>query len=97
MAPTFLCLHGHSHKYLVSLRSNIVNINIPSLSDISDQIPSIVEISFDFHKGYVNNLSLKRISIENEEVIDNAHFDLSARRVIHSPILNIDPMYKRKK
>ena len=33
--PSFICLHGHSHKFLYNVNGNRINVNIPSLSNVS--------------------------------------------------------------
>lgn len=94
--PSFVCLHGHSHKFLYSEKNGRININIPTLSNIMQDNPGIVELSFSFYKGYVSNLNIKHISIEDEKVLFRKRCDLSNRNVEHKSILNIDSYYERR-
>lgn len=94
--PSFVCLHGHSHKFIYSERNGKININIPTLSNIMQDNPGIVELSFSFYKGYVSNLNIKHISIEDEKVLFRKRCDLSNRNVEHKSILNIDSYYERR-
>lgn len=95
--PSFICLHGHSHKFLYNVNGNRINVNIPSLSNILETNPGVVEISFSFYKGYVNSLHIKHISLEDEKVIDKLHPDISGRNVEYKPILNLNQYYERGK
>lgn len=94
--PSFVCLHGHSHKFLYSEKNGRININIPTLSNIMQDNPGIVELSFSFYKGYVSNLNIKHISIEDEKVLFRKRCDLSNRNVEYKTILNIDSYYERR-
>ncbi len=94
--PSFVCLHGHSHKFLYNERNGKININIPTLSNIMQDNPGIVELSFSFYKGYVNSLNIKHISIEDEKVLFKKKCDLSNRDIEYKPILNLDPYYERR-
>ena len=96
-SPTFLCLHGHSHKFLYNSNGDRINLTIPSLSNVLQQNPSIVELSFKFHKGYANSLIVKHINIEKDEILNGINFDLSNRQLSYTTILNLDPVYKRRK
>ena len=95
--PSFICLHGHSHKFLYNVNGNRINVNIPSLSNVVETNPGVVEISFSFYKGYVNTLHIKHISLEDEKVIDKLHPDISNRNVEYKPILNLNQYYERGK
>ena len=94
--PSFICLHGHSHKFLYNVNGNRINVSVPSLSDILLQNPGVVELSFVFHKGYVNNLLIKHISLEDEKVINRLHPDMKSRSVEYKPTLNLDPQYRKR-
>lgn len=95
--PSFICLHGHSHKFLYSVNGNRINVNIPSLSDILVQNPGVVEISFSFYKGYVNSLHIKHISLEDGKIIDKLHPDITNRNIEYKPILNLDSQYEKRR
>lgn len=95
--PSFICLHGHSHKFLYNVNGNRINVNIPSLSDVLETSPCVVEISFSFYNGYVNSLHIKHISLEDEKVIDKLHPDITQRNIEYKPILNLDPQYERRR
>lgn len=91
-----IILHGHSHKYINSFKKDILNITIPSLSDINALIPSALELEISFEKGYITNAITKQIYFGNEDIILNES-NFSFRRNIkngNTPIQNVEP-YKQ--
>lgn len=94
--PTFICLNGHTHRFKYYIRDNKVFVNVPSLSNVMKYNPGVVEISFAFNKGYVNDLLIKHISIEDEKVIDRIYPDMKSRSIEYKPTLNLDPQYRKR-
>ena len=79
-----LVLHGHSHKYATSYFNGTLNVTIPTLSDLTDLVPSALELNISFNKGYMANLVIKHIFFgKSSKILSEATFDLSKRRSIN--------------
>lgn len=59
-------LFGHFHNYKTCIGSNnSLQVNVPTLSDLTDTFPSALEMELNFEKGYINFVDLKHIYFEN--------------------------------
>ena len=87
-----IILHGHSHIYTIEIKNNCLNITLPSISDIIQPMPSVIELDLDFNKGYINNVVSKQIFFGNQDIVlSEATFDLlTNRNVTYEPIRNIE-------
>lgn len=57
-----IILMGHSHLYRVSSTyKNSLYIKVPTLSNLSDSIPSMLDMALFFNEGYVNNVNISQI------------------------------------
>lgn len=90
-------LHGHSHKYSSKFENGMLKIAVPSLSNIINEVPSLLELNISFNKGYFNEVLVKQILfLDNDVVIsENLYNLLNFRNIDYSTILNIDSGYKR--
>lgn len=88
-----LILLGHFHKYATRMKDNSLNVTIPSLSDINESLPSVLELELDFSKGYIDNAIIKHIYFGNKDVVlSESTFDLLTNRTVYyEPIRNIEP------
>ena len=66
-----IILHGHSHKYICQPRKDVLNITIPSLSNVGTNIPSALELEISFGKGYITSANTKQIYFGSEDIILN--------------------------
>lgn len=91
-----IVLHGHSHKYLTDFRRGVLWVTIPTLCNITQSVPSALELSINFKKGYINEANVKHIYFgPSDIVLSESLFDLlKNRNVEYSPIINIEP-YKK--
>lgn len=87
-----IILHGHHHKYKTSMKGNLLDVTIPSLSNINQPMPSVLELDLDFYKGYISNAVIKQVYFGNQDIIlGESSFDLlSNREVTYEAIRNIE-------
>lgn len=79
-----IVLHGHSHKYSTEIRNNALNITIPTLSGINQQMPSALELDIYFSKGYIANSVIKHLYFGSEDIVlSESTFDLLKGRTIN--------------
>ena len=79
-----LTLHGHAHKYVTELKENGgLDIVVPSLSNLSDTLPTALEMNLYFRFGKVEKVDLKQIYFDNTDIIlSEGNYDLSIHRSI---------------
>lgn len=87
-----IILHGHFHKYTIEIKNNALNITIPTLSNIMQPIPSVLELDLSFNKGYIANALIKHIYLGKQDIIlSESTFDLLKDRTVdYGPIKNIE-------
>ena len=86
---SIIVLHGHAHKYVAGIdKHNILNVAVPSLSDITNTFPTVLELELQFNKGYIKQAYLKQMYFaDNLTTLNEAYFDLlKNRHVIAMPI-----------
>lgn len=90
-----IILHGHSHKYSTRIINDVLNITIPTLSNILQEMPSALELNLSFYKGYIKDVSIKQIYFgTNDFILNEQNYDLlKNREVSYVPIKNIE-LYK---
>lgn len=85
-----IILFGHTHQYSTAFKDNVLNVKVPSLSNIITSMPSALELSLHFSKGYIDEALVKQIYFGQEDVVLNeSNFDFS-RLVTVEPIRNIE-------
>lgn len=87
-----IILHGHSHKYSTGIKNSILNITISTLSNITQVMPSALELNLNFNKGYITNSVVKHIYFgDSDIVLGESSFDLTGQRSLNtSNIINIE-------
>lgn len=68
-----IILHGHSHKFLIKRVSSTLNINIPSLSNINQLMPSALELELKFNGGYISSVEIKHIYFGEHDINLSEH------------------------
>ena len=92
-----IILHGHSHKFTAGLEGSTLNITLPTLSNILQPMPSVLEMNIHFNKGYIENTTVKQVYFgEQDIVLSEMNFDLLRGRNVNldTPINNVEG-YKR--
>lgn len=64
-----IILHGHSHKFLTHMKDNALNINIPTLSEINQRMPSALELNLSFHKDYIEDCIIKHLYFGEQDIV----------------------------
>ncbi len=87
-----LVLHGHYHIYKTFIKNNVLNVSIPSLSGIIQQMPTILEIGINFNNGYFETTYIKQVHLGDQDVVlGEFAYDLSSNRIIPSePLKNTE-------
>lgn len=92
-----IILHGHSHKFVAGLDGSTLNITLPTLSNILQQMPSALEMNIHFNKGYIENTTVKHIYFGDQDIVlSEMNFDLLRGRNVNldTPLSNVEA-YKR--
>lgn len=92
-----ITLHGHSHKYKTTFIDNKLNITLPSLSNIMNLMPSVLELNLKFSNEYgcIENAIVKNIYFDSEDItLSESEFKFN-RDTSNTSIDNIEP-YKSK-
>lgn len=87
-----IILHGHSHKYSTDFKNGLLNVTIPTLSEINQPMPSALEMNLYFSKGYIANAVIKHLYFSTQDIVlSESTFDLLTNRpVTYKPIKNIE-------
>lgn len=87
-----IILHGHLHRYKTEIFNNVLNITIPTLSNLVQAMPSVLELNLSFNKGYIDNALIKHIYLGKQDIIlSESTFDLLKDRTVDDgPIKNIE-------
>lgn len=66
-----IMLHGHSHNYNIqtSYNGKTLDICVPSLSNILQPVPTILDMTIKFKNGYISEVSVKQINLENKPIV----------------------------
>lgn len=96
-----IVLHGHSHKYSCEQeKSKILHIYVPSLSDLNfnQPMPTAIQMTLQFDKGYIYDTYLNQIYFGNEDyILNEIKFNLlRGRYVKNSSILNEEKKLVKK-
>ena len=93
-----LILHGHSHKYIASIVNGILSITLPSLSDINQSMPTVLELNLYFKKGYINDVNIKQIYLGEQDILlGEVAFELGSNKNVDSDLIANTETYKRSK
>lgn len=66
-----ITLHGHSHNYSIrtSYNGKSLDICVPSLSNILQPIPTILDMAIKFKNGFISEVCVKQIMLENKPIV----------------------------
>ena len=64
-----IILHGHAHKNSTEYKDSHLVIHVPSLSNINDSLPTILELNFEFKSGFIGNTKVKQIYFDNKPIL----------------------------
>lgn len=66
-----ITLHGHSHNYSIktSYNGKSLDICVPSLSNILQPVPTILDMSIKFKNGFISEVCVKQIMLENKPIV----------------------------
>lgn len=66
-----IMLHGHSHNYNIqtSYNGKTLDICVPSLSNILQPVPTILDMTIKFKNGYISEVGVKQINLENKPIV----------------------------
>lgn len=90
-SDSIISLHGHLHKYKAEMTSkNKLAIIVPSLSDVNQTLPTALEMTMNFKKGYIETVDLKQIYfIYKDMILSEASYNLlKNRNVVAKSICN---------
>ena len=64
-------LHGHSHNYSIrtSYNGKSLDICVPSLSNIFQPVPTILDMAIKFKNGFISEVCVKQIMLENKPIV----------------------------
>lgn len=67
-----ISLHGHTHKYTTKIyERELLEVTVPSLSDINESFPTALELDFNFEKGYMKDVTIRQILFSDKDYILN--------------------------
>lgn len=66
-----ITLHGHSHNYSIrtSYNGKSLDICVPSLSNILQPVPTILDMAIKFKNGFISEVCVKQIMLENKQIV----------------------------
>lgn len=66
-----ITLHGHSHNYSIrtSYNGKSLDICVPSLSNILQPVPTILDMAIKFKNGFISEVCVKQIMLENKPIV----------------------------
>lgn len=63
-----IVFHGHYHQYKTSQeKDGTIHVTVPSLSNINQKMPSAIQSTFKFNKGYIDDIYLNQIYFGEHE------------------------------
>lgn len=86
-----IILNGHYHNYKTTLNNGVININVPTISNILCENPSALEITFNFNKGIITHVTIKQLLADlNMAAVSEVHYDVNLNRKPESSIINFE-------
>lgn len=66
-----ILLHGHSHKFKINdiYNNGLLEIWIPSLSNILQEMPTVLEMTLKFKNGIISHLNIKQVVLKKKPII----------------------------
>ena len=88
-----IILRGHPHKQIARVENHILDITVSTLSSIKQPLPTAIELSVDFQRGYFKKAYMKQIYFGPEDIIlsevEFDDFDISNKNT--NFVKNIEP------
>ncbi len=91
-----IVLNGHLHKYVVEQTKSdgVVNVLVPSLSDLNESFPTALELTLTFAKGYISNATFRQIYFGvKDTIISEVNYDLSNHQIIPRSTIMFEESY----
>ena len=66
-----ILLHGHSHKFKVNdiYNNGLLEIWVPTLSNILQIMPTVLEMTLKFKNGIISHVNIKQVMLENKPIV----------------------------
>lgn len=66
-----ILLHGHSHKFKIKdvYNNGPLEIWVPSLSNILQIMPTVLEMTLKFKNGIISQVTIKQVILENNPIV----------------------------
>lgn len=75
-----ISLYGHYHKFSFNYNNNCLKLDIPTLSDMTREKPSIVLLDVYLNNGIIENLEVKNVDMTNGKSLSRLSFDICSRK-----------------
>lgn len=64
-------LRGHSHKFKVNdiYNNGLLEIWVPTLSNIAQIMPTVLEMTLKFKNGIISHVNIKQVMLENKPIV----------------------------
>lgn len=93
-----IILHGHSHKYSTNIKNKVLDVTIPTLSNLIQPMPSALELNLSFNNGYITCSNIKHIYFGNEDIVlSESTFDLFRSCSNTNGVIRNTEAYKQEK
>lgn len=90
-----LILQGHLHKYTTLQKDSVLNVTLPALSDINQSLPTALELTLNFKKGYMDDVVIKQIYFGDKDIVlGEATFNLLTNRSVTNEPIKFIEAYK---
>ena len=87
VSSSSLVLSGHIHKYDIhhSKKNKYLNIFVPTLSNLVQIVPEVLELELNFSNGVIENIHIKEVCFGNQDIILSEN-DFNLKRNISEEI-----------
>lgn len=78
-----LMLHGHTHEFQLGMQQDRLNVALPSLSDLTESLPSALEMTLNFKNDFIESTDIKHLYFDNKDIVlSESHLLLPENRNI---------------
>ncbi|MBO4245330.1 MAG: metallophosphoesterase family protein [Bacilli bacterium] len=64
-----IAFHGHAHKFITDCSNKLLFVSVPSISNIMQPIPSVLEVTLSFNRGFISDCTIKNICFDPKEIV----------------------------
>ena len=90
-----IILHGHSHNFNINTNDDVLNVTIPTLSNIGQEFPTALEMTLVFNNGYVANTIIKQVYFGDKDIILNEfEYTIPQKNIKMEEIKNVENIYQ---